>query len=376
MTRKQLNSAYKALPVVFLSIFEHNSNLLPWRETGARIELIPMAENGDFDYAYLETKLKAYRGENCLKIGAFSAGSNITGTLFDVDRLAYLCHTNNALVCFDYAAVSPYQEINMTGPNNHREFSFDITGKEDLCAKDAIFLSPHKLVGGPGSSGVLIATKTLLFDRIPDRIGGGPVFFVNEKDHDFVANIEELEEAGTPGVIQDIRAGLVYQLREQVGIETIRSIEQSIKEQVNSRLSQIPNLHLLGNNSLPKVPIFTFIVKTRHGKILHPFFVTSLLNDLFGIQTRSGCSCASMYGQKILGIDLALSRRYKEALYEGHELLRMGYTRLNFNYFQSEEDIEYVLAAIEFVCKFGWMFLPSYKFDVDLGIWVHRTEQE
>ena len=201
MTRKQLNSAYKALPVVFLSIFEHNSNLLPWRETGARIELIPMAENGDFDYAYLETKLKAYRGENCLKIGAFSAGSNITGTLFDVDRLAYLCHTNNALVCFDYAAVSPYQEINMTGPNNHREFSFDITGKEDLCAKDAIFLSPHKLVGGPGSSGVLIATKTLLYDRIPDRIGGGPVFFVNEKDHDFVANIEELEEAGTPGVI-------------------------------------------------------------------------------------------------------------------------------------------------------------------------------
>ena len=212
VTRKQLNSTYAALPVVFLSIYEHNSNLLPWRETGARIELIPMSENGDLDYAFLEAKLRQYRGENCVKIGAFSAGSNITGTLFDVDRIAYLCHANNALAVFDYAAVSPYEEINMQGPNTYREHftGFDIRGKEDLCSKDAIFLSPHKLVGGPGSSGVLIATKTLLYDRIPDRVGGGPVFFVNEKDHDFVANIEELEEAGTPGVIQDIRAGLVY----------------------------------------------------------------------------------------------------------------------------------------------------------------------
>lgn len=267
----------------------------------------------------------------------------------------------------------------MAGPNTQRrEFSksFDVSGKEDLCSKDAVFLAPHKLVGGPGSSGVLVATKTLLLDKIPDRIGGGPVFFVNEKDHDFVANIEELEEAGTPGIIQDIRTGLVFQLREQVGLDTIHMMEDKIKQHALERLSNIDNLYLLGNNRLPKVAIFSFIVKTRYGKILHPFFVTSLMNDLFGIQTRSGCSCAAMYGQKILGIDLTLSRRYKEALYEGHELLRMGYTRLNFNYFMSEEDIEYVLSAIEFVCKYGWMFLPSYKFDVDLGIWVHRTEQE
>ena len=157
-------------------------------------------------------------------------------------------------------------------------------------------------------------------------------------------------------------------------MDTIRSLEKRITQKAMARLSQIPNLYLLGNNNLPKVPIFSFIVKTRHGKLLHPFFITSLLNDLFGVQTRSGCSCAAMYGQKILGIDLQLSRRYKEALYEGHELLRMGYTRFNLNYFQTDEDIDYVLSAIEFVCKFGWMFLPSYKFDVDLGVWVHRIE--
>ena len=136
-----------------------------------------------------------------MKVGAFSAGSNITGTLFDVDRIAYLCHANKALAVFDYAAVSPYQEINMQGVNAHREFTFDLSGKEDWCHKDAVFLSPHKLVGGPGASGVLVASKDLLYDKIPDRVGGGPVFFVNEKDHDFVANIEELEESGTPGVI-------------------------------------------------------------------------------------------------------------------------------------------------------------------------------
>ena len=296
-----------------------------------------------------------------------------------MDRISYLCHSNHALAVFDYAAVSPYTEINMQGVNQSRSLYFSeysLAGKEDLCYKDAIFLSPHKLVGGPGSSGVLVAAKALLYDKIPDRIGGGPVFFVNEKDHEFMANVEELEEAGTPGVIQDIRAGLVYQLREQVGVETIRGLEEAIKDKVLARLSKIPNLYLLGNNNLPKVPIFSFIIKTRQGKILHPFFVTSLMSDLFGIQTRSGCSCAAMYGQKILGIDLALSRRYKEALYEGHELLRMGYTRFNFNYFQTEEDMEYVLSALEFVCKFGWMFMPNYKFDVDLGIWVHRLESE
>ena len=365
VTRKQQNSNYSNLPVVFLSIYEHNSNLLTWRETGSRIELIPMTENGDMDYEFLEQKLASYKRENCVKIGAFSAGSNITGNIFDVDRIAYLCHSNNALVFFDYATMSPYQEINLAGLNTQRQFSYDLTGKEDLCTKDAIFLAPHKLVGGPGTSGVLLATKTLLYDKTPDRVGGGPVFFVNEKDHDFVANVEELEEAGTPGIIQDIRTGLVYQLREQVGTETITRIEEQIKQRAYDRLSQIENLYLLGNNTLPKVPIFSFMIKTRYGKLLHPFFVTSLLNDLFGIQTRSGCSCAAMYGQKILGIDLTLSRRYKEALYEGNELLRMGFTRLNFNYFMSEEDIEYVLSAIEFVCKFGWMFLPSYKFDVD-----------
>ena len=143
-----------------------------------------------------------------------------------------------------------------------------------------------------------------MFDKTPDRVGGGPIFFVNELDHEFVANVEELEEAGTPGILQDIRAALAFQLKDQVSSETIMKRDEEILARILPRLLKIQNLFLLGNNHLPKIPVFSFIIRTRFGKILHPHFVTCLLNDLFGIQSRSGCICAALYGQKILGIDL------------------------------------------------------------------------
>ena len=171
----------------------------------------------------------------------------------------------------------------MNGPCANRPFEFSIKGKEELCYKDAAFISPHKFIGGPGSSGILIAKKGLLYDRIPERIGGGPIFFVNANEHEFVANTEELEEAGTPGILQDIRAGLAFQLKEQIGQEVISLAEERAMQTAFDRLKKIPNLFLLGNNSLPKVPIFSFVVRSKEGLMLHPFFVSSLLNDLFGI---------------------------------------------------------------------------------------------
>ena len=135
------------MPIVFVSVFEHNSNVLPWREAGARVEIMPMTNDGDMNYEFIERRFKEIQDEKCLKIGAFSAGSNITGTLFDVDRLAQICHTYGARACFDYAAVSPYVNINMSGPSPHRRFEFIVD--DDMCWKDAIIVSPHKLVGGP-----------------------------------------------------------------------------------------------------------------------------------------------------------------------------------------------------------------------------------
>lgn len=171
-----------------------------------------------------------------------------------------------------------------------------------------MFMSPHKLVGGPGTSGVLLAKRAIMTSWKPQRTGGGIVFFVNEQEHDFIADKEEREESGTPGIIQDIRTGLVFQLKEAVGALTINEKEHTINKKVMERLRKIENLILLGNNDLPKVSIYSFLIKSKTGKILHPNFVVCLLNDLFGIQTRAGCLCSSIFGQEILGIDLKFSR--------------------------------------------------------------------
>jgi len=364
------------LPVIFVSSYEHNSNLLPWRETGARVIAIPITDNGDFDYAALESELQAHASENCLKVGAFNAGSNLTGHLMDCDRIAILCHSYNCLATFDYAAVAPYVEINMNGPSKHRPFSFDVQPNVDFTYKDAVFISTHKLVGGPGSSGLLLAKKALLFDRKPFRPGGGPVFFVNEVDHEWVGDIEELEEAGTPGVLQDIRSGLAFQLKGQIGVETIWEKSKVIKAYAMQRMSKIPNLVLLGNNTLPKVAIFAFVIKSWYGKMLHFNFITSLLNDLFGLQTRSGCICSPMWGMKILGISFDLSMKLKEVLVDGFEIMKFGYTRFNLPYFATMEEVDYIIDCIEFVAKFGWMFLPNYNFDVEHGTCFSRDQKE
>lgn len=197
-----------------MSIYEHNSNALPWREAGALIELVPLDSEGDLDFLAFEDLLQKYRGYNSLKVSTISAGSNITGTLVDVDRVAVLCHKYGTLAVFDYASVAPYIEINMGGITKDlsKHYGFKPIAPSDagLAYKDAVFFSPHKFIGGPGSSGVLIAKKNVLFSRKPARVGGGIVFFVDELDHEYVSNVEELEESGTPGIVQDIRAGLAF----------------------------------------------------------------------------------------------------------------------------------------------------------------------
>mmetsp|Transcript_2682 Transcript_2682/g.4518 ORF Transcript_2682/g.4518 Transcript_2682/m.4518 type:complete len:176 (-) Transcript_2682:2073-2600(-) len=175
-----------------------------------------MTDSGDFDYLFLQRKLNQFRGLNALKVGSFSAGSNITGTVFDVDRIAVMCHKAGFLACFDCAATCPYMDINVNGVTKHGfpegHHSFVSTPPEDqkYVYKDAVFLSPHKLIGGPGSSGVLIAKRSIIKNSKPQRLGGGIVFFVNEVDHEFIADKQEREESGTPGIIQDIRAGLAF----------------------------------------------------------------------------------------------------------------------------------------------------------------------
>lgn len=278
----------KEVPVVFVTVMEHNSNLLPWREMGAKIEYIDIDhKTGEINYDELVTLLQKYQFYDGLKIGSFSAGSNITGILNDVDYLAFLMHKAGGLCFVDYAAVAPYVEININGVTSR----FSRVSFEDahLCYKDAIFISPHKFIGGPDSPGLLICKKKLLSNNKPVQVGGGIVFFVDKEEHMYIRGVEEREEGGTPSIIGVIRAGLAFQLKEALSTQYIEIREKQIIRHANDRFSKMPNVLLLGNNELDKVPIYSFEI--RHmGKFLHFHFVGKLLNDLFGIQTRTGCS--------------------------------------------------------------------------------------
>lgn len=344
-------------PVVFVSCYEHHSNLLPWREAGAKVEVIPETPGGTLDMEYLEEKLQMY-ATHPYKIGSFSACSNISGIKTDPLALASTLHKHNALAFFDYASAAPYEEINM----NTSEHAY----------MDAIFLSPHKFPGGPNTPGVLVVKKWLLGNKVPTAPGGGTVFFVTDQDHTYLLNHEEREEGGTPDIVGAIRAGLVFQLKEAVSAETIRNIEQKLQAKAMTRLLACPNVMVLGNPIAPRIPIISFVVRCGN-RFLHYNFVSALLNDLFGVETRAGCACAGPYGQSALGISYELAKSFEEVLYQGQELYRPGFVRANLPYFASEEEVDYILDAIDFVANHGYWFLPQYKFDMDTGEFVHRT---
>ena len=372
--KKKEEAMYTEPPIVFASVMEHNSNLLPFRESGARIEFINLIqETGELDYEELKALLSKYRKYNGLKIGSFSAGSNITGVLNDVDYIAFLLHSNNALCLIDYAATAPYVDININGWT--KLYNRVSQENEHLWYKDAIFISPHKFVGGPDTPGLLVCKKNLLWNNKPIQVGGGIVFYVDKESHVYIRGIEEREESGTPSIIGVIRAGLTFQLKEAVTPSFLEQRGNEIIKYANSRFSQMGNIVLIGNNELNKVPIYSFMIKWK-GKFLHFNFVGKLLNDLFGIQTRTGCSCASVYGQILLGIDIELAREYKKALWSGHEMVRMGYVRINFSCFMSQNEIDYILDAIDFVSKYGWMFMPDYTFNKDLAEFYWRVDTD
>lgn len=345
-------------PAVFVGPYEHHSNELPWRESIADVVEIDEDADGQIDLAHLESMLKQYASRP-LRIGSFSAGSNVTGILSDSRAITALLHRHGALSFWDYAAAAPYVNIAMNGDG------------EEAARMDAIFLSPHKFVGGPGSPGVLVVKRKLLQNKVPAVPGGGTVAYVDPVHHSYITNAEHREEGGTPEIIGAIRAGLAFQLKEAVGSETILEREHAFTRRALDAWSRVPNLRLLGNLAVERLSIISFLV--RHGEgYLHHEFVVALLNDLFGIQSRSGCSCAGPYGHRLLGIDLETSRTFEEAILQGCEGVKPGWARLGFNYFFSEAVFEYVLQAVQWVAESGWKLLPDYRFDPLTGRWLHR----
>ena len=348
-------------PVVFIGPYEHHSNELPWRESIADVVPIPADADGHIDLDRLEAELVRH-AERPLKIGSFSAASNVTGILSDTHGTAALLHRHGALSFWDFAAAGPYVDIEMYA----RE------GQDPLAYKDAVFLSPHKFIGGPSTPGVLVVRRELLTNRVPDVPGGGTVAYVNADDHHYLTDPAQREEGGTPAIVESIRAGLVFQLKEAVGIDVIREHEESYLRRALTRWQDEPSIEILGNVDAERLSIVSFVVRAPSGKYLHHNFVVALLNDLFGIQSRGGCSCAGPYGHRLLGIDIERSHEFEREITHGCEGIKPGWVRINFNYFISEAVFDYVVEAVRLVARDGWRMLGEYRFDVARGIWVHR----
>jgi selenocysteine lyase/cysteine desulfurase len=353
-------------PVVFIGPYEHHSNEIPWRESIADVVTIAEDSDGQIDLEHLEAALEDYR-ERPLKIGSFSAASNVTGIVSDAQEITRRLHEHGALAFWDFAAAAPYVHIEMNPEGGD--------GPDPDLSMDAVFISPHKFIGGPGTPGVLVVKRRLVTNRVPTVPGGGTVSYVNEFDHSYVSDLAQREEGGTPAIIESIRAGLVFHLKRAVGEDVIEELEQSFVTRAIDSWSANSKIHILGNRSARRLSIVSFLI--RHGeRYLHHNFVVALLNDLFGIQARGGCSCAGPYGHRLLGIDLDHSSRFKMAINSGCEGIKPGWVRVNFNYFIPEEIFRFLVEAVQFIAEDGWKLLPLYIFEAETGLWLHRERPQ
>jgi selenocysteine lyase/cysteine desulfurase/CRP-like cAMP-binding protein len=349
-------------PVVFVGPYEHHSNELPWRESIAELRVIREDADGRLDLDHLQEELERHANRP-LKIGSFSAASNVSGIITDVDPIAIVLHRRGALSFWDYAAAGPYLDIQMNpeieGPDGH------------LAYKDAVFISPHKFIGGPGTPGVLVAKRALLASPVPTVPGGGTVAFVTVSNHSYLTEPEHREEAGTPAIVESIRAGLVFQLKSAVGVEAIREREDAHVQRAIGSWRHNANIDILGSTELPRLSIVSLGLRHPRG-MLHPQFVVAVLNDLFGIQARGGCFCAGPYLQRLNELDEETVRTMECEVLRGHEGAKLGWFRVNFNYFIGAAVVDYVVGAVHLIANEGVKLLALYRFDPFTGLWHHR----
>ena len=355
-------------PVVFVGPFEHHSNEITWRESLAEVVPIALAVDGSLDMNDLERKLQEPQYHGRFLIGSFSAASNVTGRRTPVPALSRLLHAHGALAVFDYAACAPYVPIDMNpdpGPDG---------GDPSI---DAIFISPHKFLGGPGSSGVLVFNKRIYHSELAPSVGGGgTVDYVGPREHDFVHDIEEREKAGTPGTLQTMKAALAFLIKEAVGAEKIEEREDELLERAMNRWGSNDRIEILGGaGTKDRTAIVSFNIRDPRGDYLHPKLLTVLLNDLFGIQSRAGRSCAGPYGHTLLGIDEETSERYRAAVNKGWIGVKPGGGRIGFHFVMDDAEANFLIEAVEFVAEHGWVFQQLYEFDPHAATWTHREYQ-
>ena len=350
--------------VVFVGPYEHHSNELSWRESLAEVVSVPLDGDGLIDLKALAALLADPHFAGRRKLGSFSAASNVTGLLTDVRAIAAILHAHGALAVFDYAASGPYVDIDV-GPST--------PGGPDRL--DAVVMSPHKFLGGPGSPGLLLFHRDLYTRSSPTTAGGGTVSYVSHTAQRYYDDIEVREDAGTPAIVQKVRAALAFRVKERLGTELIEQRERDLVVSSLERLSKTPGVRVLGNLEAPRLAVVSFMVASG-GKQLHAKFVVRLLSDLFGIQGRAGCSCAGPYGHSLLGIDEETSACFLNAIEAGYEGVKPGWARLSFHYLLDDEERDFLLDAVAFIAEHGHLFLPQYRFDWSSGAWRHVHDEQ
>ena len=350
-------------PVIFVGPYEHHSNEISWRESIGEVHEIGLHPNGGIDLDDLEKKVGSPEFDGRIKIGSFSAASNVTGVRTPVYDVARILHRHGALACFDFAACAPYSEIDMN--------------RDDEAYFDAIVFSPHKFLGGPGSSGILFFNRRIYRSDLPPCFSaGGTVDYVAPHALDYTEDIEAREKPGTPGTLQVMKAALAVELKEAIGVETIETREKKYIKAAIDRFVGPAGIEILGNPD-PENQLAISSFNVRDGEnYLHPKLVTRLLNDLFGIQSRAGCSCAGPYGHYLLNIGTKLSEKYRSGISEGYQGIKPGWVRVGFHYTMDEIDFEFVCSAIEFVAKHGHVFISLYHFDLKSGTWYHESDAQ
>ncbi|MFL9829747.1 aminotransferase class V-fold PLP-dependent enzyme [Flavobacterium sp. ST-87] len=332
-------------PLVFISHMEHHSNQTSWLETIAHVEIIPCDKEGLLCFDHFESLLKQYQNRP-LKIASVTACSNVTGIRTDYHRIAEMMHLCGGLCFVDFACSAPYVAIDMH-PENSQAYL------------DAIFFSPHKFLGGPGTSGVLLFNKKLYQNSIPDHPGGGTVTYTNPwGNHNYIKDIETREDGGTPGFLQTIKTALAIQLKEQMGVPTILAREQELNAIVFDRLSTIKNLHILAQQHTERLGVFSFYIENLHYNL-----VVRLLNDRFGIQTRGGCSCAGTYGHYLLHLDVSTSQSIEAKILEGCLVDRPGWVRMSIHPTMTTAEVVFICDAIAAVAQNAIHWQRDYRYD-------------
>jgi selenocysteine lyase/cysteine desulfurase len=343
-------------PVVFRSHMEHHSNDITWRETVAETIYVDFDRHGRVSLEHLDAMLGRYGGR-ALKIGTFSAASNVTGILNDTTEIARVLHAHGALAFFDYAASGPYTDVDL-----HPRRADG--APDEAAAKDAAFFSMHKFLGGPRTPGLLVANRKLFTNRVPAEPGGGTVLYTSPTEHVYLPDSFHRETGGTPPIVGSIQAGLAFDLKHSIGTERIHRVEQEFLRRALAEWTNNPNLEMLGNPESERLAVVSLVMRGVHHNL-----AAALLNDFFGIQVRGGCMCAGPYGHELLHIDQKVSLTIKRQLEEGHIGVKPGWVRICFSPVTSEGEFETLLEGVDFVSRHGRSFLDRYTLDDHTGEW-------